>query len=93
VLEYPVKTMNVLREPSRFQVDTGPLILPDFTSTAEHRIERLEMAYVVYNGFDRAEFIRRKPIAFAAIDPPLARTTDYSLVEIVAARNEILCGG
>ena len=51
------------------------------------------MAYVVYNGFDRAEFIRRKPIAIAATDPPLARTTDYSLVEIVAARNEILCGG
>jgi hypothetical protein len=91
VLEYPVKTMNVLREPPRFQVDTGPLILPDFTSTAEHRIERLEMAYVVYNGFDRAEFIRRKPLAIPSTDSRLATTTDYSLVEIVTARNEILC--
>lgn len=92
MLEYPVKTMNVLREPARFQVDTGPLILPDFTSTAEQQIERLELAYVVYNDFDRAEFIRRKPVAIPSVESGLARTTDYSLVEIVAARNEILCG-
>jgi hypothetical protein len=81
----------VLREPPRFQVDTGPLILPDFASTAEHPIERFDLAYVVYNGFDRAEFIRRKPIAIIDGEPRLAQTTDYSRVEIVAARNEILC--
>ncbi|HEV8635550.1 MAG TPA: hypothetical protein VG370_15095 [Chloroflexota bacterium] len=93
VLEYPVKTMNVLREPPRFQVDTGPLILPDFTSTAEHLIERLGMAYAVYNGFDRAEFIRREPTTPPAVDRPFTRTTDYSLIEILSARNEIVCAG
>ena len=91
LLEYPIKTMNVLREPPRFQVDTGPLIRPDFASTAERTIERLGMAYVVYHGFDRAEFIRREPVAIPALDRPLARTTDYSLIEIVPARNEIVC--
>jgi hypothetical protein len=90
VLEYPVKTMNVLREPPRFQVDTGPLILPEFSSTAERLIERFAMAYVVYNRLDRAEFIRRVPTPVGTGDPPLARATDYSLVEIVDARNEIL---
>ena len=56
VLEYPVRTMNVLpvqaegipRDPPQFQVDTGPLIVPDFGSTAEHQIERFDMGYVVY---------------------------------------------
>jgi hypothetical protein len=93
LLEYPVKTMNVLREPPRFQVDTGPLIRPDVDSTAERPIERLEMAYVAYNRFDRAEFIRREPTAIPTADRPLARTTDYSRVEVVAARNEIVCAG
>jgi hypothetical protein len=32
VLEYPVKTINVARHPDRFQVDTGPLLAPDFVS-------------------------------------------------------------
>ena len=92
-LEYPVKTMNLMKDPPRFQVDTGPLILPDLTSTVERRIERFDLAYVVYNDFDRAEFIRRKPIAIPTVDSRTARTTDYSLVEIVTARNEILSGG
>lgn len=81
-LEYPVKTMNVMRDPPRFQVDTGPLILPDFKATVPHAIEAFEMAHVVYNGMDKAEFILRKPA-------PDTVTTDYAAVQIVAARNEI----
>jgi hypothetical protein len=93
VLEYPVKTMNVHREPWRFQVDTGPLILPSFASTAGRLIEQFDLAHAVYHGFDRAEFIRRKPVALRPDDSSPARTTDYSQVEIVAARNEILRAG
>lgn len=82
-LEYPVKTMNITLEPPRFQVDTGPLLLPDFTATAVHLIEAFEMAHVVYHGFDKAEFILRKPT-------PDSNATDYAVVQIGAARNEIL---
>jgi hypothetical protein len=91
VLEYPVKTMNVLREPPRFQVDTGPLIVPAFASTAERSIEQFEMAHVVYNSFDRAEFILRMPVALPDSARPLARTTDYSVIQTVIARNEVVC--
>lgn len=38
-LEYLVKTMNVFKEPPRFQVDTGPLIVLAFESSAERVIE------------------------------------------------------
>lgn len=89
LLEYPVKTMNVMRDPMRFQVDTGPLILPDFTASAPHPIESFEMAHVVYNGMDKAEFILRKPVPSTA-DGNTETTTDYSAVQIVTARNEIL---
>ena len=63
VLEYPVKTMNVLRSPVRFQIDTGPIIVPDFASEAELAVARLDLAHVVYNLFDRGELILRKPVA------------------------------
>lgn len=82
-LEYPIKTMNLMQDPPRFQVDTGPLILPDFQASVDHTIECFEMAHVVYHGFDKAEFILRKPA-------PDSTATDYSVVQIAAARNEIL---
>ncbi|MEZ4726027.1 MAG: hypothetical protein R3E79_02710 [Caldilineaceae bacterium] len=83
LLEYPVKTMNVMAEPPRFQVDTGPLLLPDFAAAVTHPIESFEMAHVVYNGMDKAEFILRKPT-------PDSTATDYSTVQIVPARHELL---
>ena len=77
VLEYPVKTMNVLESPARYQVDTGPIIVPDFASTADSAIARFDVAHVVYNLIDPGELILRKPIA---VGTGASRTTvtDYS---------------
>ncbi|SVE44494.1 uncharacterized protein METZ01_LOCUS497348, partial [marine metagenome] len=33
VLEYPIKTLNVIKSPVRCQVDTGTLVVPDFSTT------------------------------------------------------------
>jgi hypothetical protein len=90
VLEYPVKTMNVTRDPARFQVDTGPVIVPDFASAAEHVVEQFDVAHVVYNRFDRAEFILRRPTPLAADGDARLATTDYSAITVAAARNTIL---
>ncbi len=87
LLEYPIKTMNVQQDPPRFQVDTGPVILPDFAAAVTHPIESFEMAHVVYNAMDKAEFVLRKPVA---IGDGQATTTDYSVIQILAARHEIL---
>ena len=88
VLEYPVKTMNVLESPARYQVDTGPIIVPDFTSTAEPVIARFDLAHVVYNLFDRGELILRKPIS---VGEGASRTsvTDYSHRVEYTARNRL----
>jgi hypothetical protein len=61
VLEYPIKTMNFRPENESFQVDTGPLLAPDFDCDEPEPIDRLEMAHVAYNRLDRAEFIFRRP--------------------------------
>ncbi|MGH2459415.1 MAG: hypothetical protein ACRDIY_11170 [Chloroflexota bacterium] len=90
-LTYPIKTMNVLTDPPRFQVDTGPLVWPDFASTVAQPIERFEVAHLLYNCFDKAEFILRKPTPVPDADRPGAMTTDYSVLEIGPAVNSIWC--
>ena len=92
ILEYPIKIMNLTKDPPRFQVDTGPLIVPDFASAAAHPVERFDLAHVVYNVFTKAEFILRRPTPVAADAGPNASTTDYSTVMVMPARHEVLCG-
>ena len=77
VLEYPVKTMNVLPSSVRYQVDTGPIIVPDFASTADLAIARFDLAHIVYNLFDCGELILRKPISVGD-GPSRTTVTDYS---------------
>lgn len=91
ILEYPVITMNVMSEPPRFQVDTGPIPVPDFRSKAAHLIERFDVGHVVYNVFDRAEFILRRPTPVPSPDKPLVLTSDYSVSLFLTAENEICC--
>ena len=89
VLEYPIKTMNVTTDPSRFQVDTGPLIVPDLTSTAVPPIMRLAVAHVVYCSFDRAEFILRRPHVVGERDQQPVSVTDYSEVRFASATHQM----
>lgn len=89
VLEYPIKTMNVTTEPSRFQVDTGPLIVPDLTSTEVPHILRFAMAHTVYCTFDRAEFILRRPHVVGERDGQPVSVTDYSEVVFTSAEHQL----
>lgn len=88
-LHYPMKTINVLPAGPRFQVDTGPLLLPDFASTAARAIERFDLAHVVYHRFDQAEFVLRRPTTVGT-DGTGDTVTDYSVIQTFPARNTIL---
>jgi len=88
-IQYPMKTINVLPAGPRFQVDTGPLLLPDFASTAARIIERFDLAHVVYHRFDQAEFILRWPTQVGTD----AAVTDYSTIQTFPARNTIFSVG
>ena len=93
IIEYPVKTMNFHPERQRFQVDTGPLLLPDFTSDAEERIEWFDLAHVVYNTFDRAEFIIHQPTPVLKDGQEVCSVAHYSGIRVYEAKNTILCAG
>ncbi len=86
-VEYPVKTMNVQIERGRMQVDTGPLIYPDFQSAEESEIRKLQFAYVCYNTDDVAEFVLRAPTPVTSGDSEVGTYIDYSDIRRVPMQN------
>lgn len=93
MLEYPIKTMNFQPADDSFQVDTGPLLVPDFSAAAERAIDRLELAHVVYNRLDRAEFILRRPTPIAdESGREVCQVLYWSEVREYPARTQILAG-
>ena len=96
VIEYPIKTMNFMPKDNSYQIDTGPLLVPDFDLEAESAvIDRLEMAHVAYNHKypDLAEFILRKPTAVTDDSGnELCQILHYSKVRVDSAQNTLLAG-
>ena len=76
--------MNVIPSVPRFQVDTGPILVPNFESNKKLKVDSLDIAYIVYSLFDQGEYISRKPVKIANTDDGPLSVTDYSeLVEYV----------
>lgn len=92
LLEYPIKTMNVVANPPKMQVDTGPILVPDFASTAAQPIERLDIAHVVYHLYDCAEFVLRRPHQVGEQDGKPVSVTDYTEIVVLPAKNELYAG-
>jgi hypothetical protein len=88
MLEFPVKTMNVNDISNIYQVDTGPIPLPDFTSTKERMVERFQLAFVAYNRADEAYFVIQEPTPIAAGNRE--KVSHYSKVVRTDARNSVM---
>jgi hypothetical protein len=93
VLEYPVKTMNVCEGTKRFQVDTGPLLLPDFASRAKRPAERFALAFICFNTFDAAEFVVRQPTPSRTGGKEVAQVMHYGRIVRMPATHELFCAG
>ena len=95
VVEYPIKTMNIMPKDNSYQIDTGPLLVPDFDLEAEMVIDRLEMAHVAFNHKhpELAEFILRQPTPVTdEAGKELCRILHYSKVRVDPAQNTLLAG-
>ncbi len=86
-VEYPIKTMNVQIERGRMQVDTGPVIYPDFRSDEQSEIRKLQFAYVCYNTDDVAEFVLRRPTPMISEGREVGSYIDYSDIRRVSMQN------
>ena len=61
-VEYPIRTINIERTKGRFQVDTGPLALPDLATWNGAMVSRVFLAHAAFSAWDRAEFILRRDV-------------------------------
>ncbi|MEA3404080.1 MAG: hypothetical protein U9R79_22815 [Armatimonadota bacterium] len=92
-LDYPVKTMNVNDERVAYQVDTGPVLVPDAERDVDLTVERLDLAFIAWNRPDRAELIVLAPTETAQQSHAgecRMQVAHYSRVRKVAARNQVL---
>jgi len=61
LLEYPVRTMNVNERDGVYQTDTGPVLFPNFSGSADDWLGGLELAFTAFNCPDWTEFLVRAP--------------------------------
>ena len=87
LLEFPIKTMNVLPNGQGWQVDTGPVLLPDLTAPPEKWSESLRLAFIAYNTDGWADFVVEAP---TEIGGGAAQTHHYSEIVHFTSRNQVL---
>ncbi len=91
-MEYPIKTMNIRYRPDRYQIDTGPLLLPDLSQRPANWGEVLSLAYVAFVNAQIAAFVVEAPVG----DPNRGSSTQvmhYSRIEEIGALNTLWAVG
>ncbi len=87
-IEFPIKTMNVNDISNMYQVDTGPILLPDFDMQSSHTIECFQIAYVAFNRPDSAYFVIQVPTSIT--EGSNEKVSFYSKVVCMDSKNSIL---
>jgi hypothetical protein len=90
VIECPVKTINWNRDKGEWQVDTGPVLLPDLTAPPAEWSRKLRLAYVAFNAFDWAEFIVEEPTPILQAGQEVGKVHHYHGQVQLKARNVAL---
>lgn len=90
IIEAPVKTLNISIEKSMYQVDTGPVALPDLTQRFEPRIDCLKLAFVAFNAPHFADFVVEQPTAVIEDDVEKCQIHHYSSPFSKPAKNTLL---
>ncbi len=89
IIECPVKTMNISLERKMYQVDTGPIALPDLGSRFDPAIESLRLAFVVFNAPHFADFVIEQPTAVVEDVQEKCKIYHYSNPISLPAKNTV----
>lgn len=87
ILECPTKTMNMNLERKVYQVDTGPIALPDLTKRFAREIECLSLAFIAFNAPHFADFVIEQPTPVIENGKEVCRVFHYSGPISLPARN------
>lgn len=61
-IEFPVNLINVDARENKFQVCTGPVLIPDISSWAIGKTGRVFIAHIAFSSFDKIEMILRRDV-------------------------------
>ncbi|MBI4586250.1 MAG: hypothetical protein HY717_19750 [Planctomycetes bacterium] len=93
LIECPVKTINVSIARRLYQVDTGPVALPDLTKTYDPPIDCLNLAFIAFNAPDFANFVVEQPAPVVEDGKEVCKIHHYSGPLSLPAKNVILAVG
>lgn len=88
-LDYPIRVCNIPHTRRGWQVDTGPILVPQGAPGAAISVARLAPAFIVYNAWDWVE------VAILRLNTPPASApaSQFSDIRRLATVNEIFCAG
>lgn len=87
-IEFPIKTMNVNDIENMYQVDTGPILIPNFDMQCSHIIECFQLAYVAFNKPEEAYFVIQEPTPIT--EGSSEKVSFYSKIIRMDSSNSIL---
>jgi hypothetical protein len=90
ILEAPVKTINIDPDRKLYQVDTGPIGMPDLARRYDPPVDCLRLAFVVFNALDFADFVIEQPTPIVEDGQERASVYHYSNPISLAAKNVLL---
>ncbi|MBW3539334.1 MAG: hypothetical protein KY476_03620 [Planctomycetes bacterium] len=90
VIEAPVKTINIEPHRKLYQVDTGPVALPDLSRRYEPAIDCLRLAFVAFNAPQFADFVIEQPTPVLEDGQERAQVFHFSRPISLPARNLLI---
>lgn len=93
MIECPCKTMNISHVKKVYQVDNGPVALPDLSKTHSPEISSLSLAFIAFNTPDFADFVIEGPTPVIENGKEVTRVNHYSELRTHKSINRVLALG
>ena len=90
ILEAPVKTINIEPGKRLYQIDTGPLGLPDLSRRFDPPVDCLKLAFVAFNAPHFADFVVEQPTAVVVDEQERCQVFHYSNPISLPAKNALI---
>ncbi|MBY5956941.1 hypothetical protein KUV50_02260 [Membranicola marinus] len=89
IIECPCKTMNISHPKKMYQIDTGPVALPDLSQRYPEMMEGLRLAYLAFNTDSFTDFVVEVPTPIQNEFKNGAHVYHYSEHISVTAKNKL----
>lgn len=89
IIEFPVKTMNIHDTRNLYQVDTGPVPLPDLSKRYSKFVDSISLAFVAFNARHFADFVIEDVTPILQDGREITQVRHYSRILSLSAQNRL----